>query len=69
MTKTLLCKEGSVKSYPATIKEVHYIVCSETEEKYLFHFALNETTDGKKRAEIIADNTECPKSYCKVVGT
>ena len=56
MTKTLLCKEGLVKSYQATINEEHYTVCSEPEGKYLFHFTLNETTDGKKSVEIIAGN-------------
>ena len=47
-----LCKEGSVKSYIATIKEEHYTVCSEFGREYLF----NKTTDRKKCAEIIADN-------------
>ena len=56
MTKTILCKEGSMKSYPATKKEEQYTICSESGGKYLFHIALNKTTDGKKWAEIIADN-------------
>ena len=54
MTKTMLCKEDSVKSYPATIKEEHYTVCSEPEEIHLFHFTLNKTTHGKK----------CAVNYC-----
>ena len=56
MTKTMLCREGSVKSYQATIKEERNTVCSEPGEKYLFHITLNKTTDGKKLAEIIADS-------------
>ena len=52
----MVCVEGSVKSNPATIKEEHYTVCSEPWEKYLLHFTLNKTTDGKKCAEIIIDN-------------
>ena len=56
MKYTMLCKEGSVKSYPTIIKEEHYTICSKPREKYLFHFTLNMTTDGKKCAESIADN-------------
>ena len=56
MTKTMLCKEGSGKSYQAAIIEEHYTACSEPGGIYLFHFTLNKTTYGKKCAEIIANN-------------
>ena len=52
----MLYKEGLVKSCPATMQEKHYTVCSKLGGNIFFHFTLYKTTDGKKCAEIIADN-------------
>ena len=58
-TKVMLEVEAINRKFPGLIKEEHYTVCSEPGGRFLFHFTPEAEVEGKKHAEIIADNILC----------
>lgn len=58
-TKVMLEVEGVSRKFPGLVKEEHYTVCSEPGGRFLFHFTPETEVEGKKHAEMIADNILC----------
>lgn len=58
-TQVMVEVEGINRKCTGLIKEEHYSVCSEPGGQYLFHFTPVTEVEGKKHAEIIADNILC----------
>ena len=54
-TRVLLKCDNSDQQFPGLIREEHYSVCQEPGGSYLFHFTPEDSSCGRKHAEIIAD--------------
>src|SRR6218665_120153 len=55
-TKIMLKADNSYQQFPSTIKEQHYLVCSEPDGRYLYHFKPEKGSKREKPAEVIANN-------------